>query len=494
MARILLRSGKDPFQVLPPELALETFPSGVWGRNVGNLVFGDAMHRLLSVPGSEVVTNSFLSERKGVTKEYVGRVNEEFDHFVIPLANAFRTSFMGNLGRLTKVIEGLTIPVTVAGVGVAGGPNSITDPFPRLTEEETANVTRFIRAVLDHSPAIGVRGEFTRAYLASLGFGDEHVDVVGCPSLFRDGTDLAVEKRAESITPESQFTMNLSPYVKMMAEVSVRHAEKYPNMIYIPQGHDTLELMMWGKEPERISDPRMPDNLDHPLYQSNRIRFFVDTRTWIDFLKGQDFSFGTRIHGNIAALSARTPAVVLAHDARTLELAEYHEIPHRLVPELTPEVDAAELYDWADFTAFNTGHAARFEKFATFLKKCGLEQIHEDGKANTDYDARLAALPLPAPVQTLMSNEPEARRAAIERVALLRKVAGPRAWTEAFPPEFAVPVRRSSPAPADASATKPAAKPPVKRTPPPTRGPLERRARAVGRLAKRAVARLSGKL
>lgn len=489
MARILLRSGKDPFQVIAPELALETYPSGVWGRNVGNLVFGDAMHRLLSVPGTDVVTNSFLSERKGVTKEYVARIDEEFDHFVIPLANAFRTSFMGNLGRLTKVIEGLTIPVTVAGVGVAGGPNSIDDPFPRLTDEETENVTRFIRAVLDRSPSIGVRGEFTRDYLASLGFGDEHVDVVGCPSLFRDGVDLAVEKRAEAITPDSSFTMNLSPYVKMMAKVSVRHAEKYPRMIYIPQGHDTLELMMWGKEPERIADPRMPDNLDHPLYQSNRIRFFVDTRTWIDFLKTQDFSFGTRIHGNIAALSARTPAVVLAHDARTLELSRYHDIPHRLVPDLTPQVDAAELYEWADFTAFNSGHAARFEKFASFLKKNGLEQIHEECKANPEYDARLAALDLPAGVQTLMTDEPEARRLAVERIARLRKVAGPKAWTAAYPPEVPVPVRKPGTVP-----PAPAPKPVVKKAPAPQRGPIERRVRAVGRLVKRAAARLSGKL
>ena len=34
---------------------------------------------------------------------------------------------------------------------------------------------RFVAAVLDHSPSIGVRGEFTRDYLRGLGFGDEHV-------------------------------------------------------------------------------------------------------------------------------------------------------------------------------------------------------------------------------------------------------------------------------------------------------------------------------
>lgn len=452
MSRILLRSGKDPFEVVPPELALELYPRGLWGRNVGNLVFTDAMHKIVSVPGAQVVSNSFLSERPGITREYVARVDEEFDHFVIPLANAFRTSFMGNLRRLTQVIEGLSIPVTVVGVGVAGGVGSLDRPLPQLTDRETATVQRFVRAVLDHSATIGVRGEFTREYLATLGFGDEHVDVVGCPSLYRDGADLQITKRATAITPESRFTMNLSPYVKMMGPLSVRHAEKYPHMVYIPQGDDTLELMMWGKEPENVRrSGTLPNHLEHPLYQSNRMRYFVDTTTWMDYLAQQDFSFGTRIHGNIAALSARTPAVVLAHDARTLELARYHDIPHRMVPELDASVDAADLYEWASFDGFNRAQRANVDRFSAFLVKNGIEHIHEPGKANPEYDERLAATPFPRPVETLMTNDPVARLEAIERVALLRDVAGPDAWRARFTPHHAVPHHVAPGAPTRAS-------------------------------------------
>lgn len=445
MSRILLRSGKDPFEVVPPELALELYPRGLWGRNVGNLVFTDAMHKIVSVPGAEVVTNSFLSERPGITREYVARVEQEFDHFVIPLANAFRTSFMGNLRRLTKVIEGLTIPVTVVGVGVAGGVGSLDRPLPNLSDEETATVKRFVRAVLNHSASIGVRGEFTREYLATLGFGDEHVDVVGCPSLYRDGADLQITKRAAGLTPDSRFTINISPYVKLMGPLSVRHAEKYPHMVYLPQGDDSLELMMWGKEPAGLRRGDLPNHLDHLLYQSNRMRFFVDTTTWMDYLADKDFSFGTRIHGNIAALSARTPAVVLAHDARTLELARYHSIPHRLVPELDPKIDAADLYEWADFSGFNSAQRGNVDRFSAFLVKNGIEHIHEPGKANPAYDERLAATAFPRPVETLMSDDPVARRESIERIALLRDVAGPDAWSARFTPHHAVPHRLPAP-------------------------------------------------
>ena len=67
LSRILLRAGKDPFTVYSPESALEDFPAGIFGKNVGNLVFSDSMHRILSTPGSQVLANTFLGERDGVT-------------------------------------------------------------------------------------------------------------------------------------------------------------------------------------------------------------------------------------------------------------------------------------------------------------------------------------------------------------------------------------------------------------------------------------------
>lgn len=457
MPRILLRAGKDPFEVLSPEVARGAFPKGVWGKNVGNLVFGDSMHKLLSVPGTEVVPNAFLSERPGVTPWYVDQINEQFDHFVIPLANAFRTSFMGNLERLTEVIEGLKIPVTVVGVGVAGGPRSLKNPLPRLKDDERPMVARFLTAVLDRSASIGVRGEHTQTFLASLGFGDEHVDVIGCPSLFQLGPGHSVHKRAEAISPDSHFTMNISPYVKRMAEASVRHAQKYPQMIYVPQDTATLDLMMYGTPHPDAGDPQMPVHIDHPLYVEDRMRFFTDSSTWFRFLATQDFSFGTRIHGNIAALVAGTPAHVIAHDSRTLELAQYHEIPHTTVPDLAEGFDAAELYEATDLTAFNAGHAARFDKFAAFLRKNGIAHVFEEGKANPEYETRLSALPFPDPVHTLSTTDPVARAEAYERIATVESFAHHHDWIKKFSPRVDFPVT-PPPAPARRSVRRFAAR------------------------------------
>ncbi|NLF05170.1 MAG: polysaccharide pyruvyl transferase family protein, partial [Actinomycetales bacterium] len=436
MARILLRSGKDPFTPIPPENALANYRRGVWGRNVGNFVFTDAVHRIISTPDTEVVSNSYLSERPGVTRHYIDRINDEFDAFVIPLANAFRPKFLDNLTRLTKVVEGLRIPTVVVGVGVAGGVGSLDNPLPTDSAELTTAVQRFVSAVLERSGSIGVRGDFTREYLARLGYGDEHVDVVGCPSLFRDGEGLRIEKRAASLTPDSEFTINISPYVRAMQEIGQRHAEKYGRMIYIPQDDTTLELLLWGKDLEPRGPERLPQHTGHLMYRENRIRFFVDTVTWMQFLARQDFSFGTRIHGNIVALSAGTPAHVLAHDARTLELARFHDIPHTLVPDLPEKVDAADLYEQSDYTTFNTGHAQRFRDFVGFLERNGVRHVFEPGLENPDYDARLAAVEFPPPVQNLLSTDPEYREVIAERVAKLYGAAGPKAVRSTYKPEY----------------------------------------------------------
>ena len=440
MTEILLRAPRDPFEPISPELGLALYTRGFWGRNVGNLVFTDAMHKLLSTPDARLTPNAFLSERPGVNQAYIDAINERFDMFVVPLANAFRTKFLGNLKRLTRVIEGLRIPVVVVGVGVEGGPRSLDDPFPSPEGELKDAVVSFVRAVLDRSASIGVRGEFTHSYLAQLGFGDDVVDIVGCPSLFRYGPDLAVTKRAPELTTDSAFTINITPYVRYMGGASLRHAEKYPNMTYVPQGDDSLELMMWGMEPEKIKNRQLPVHLDHPLYAQNRMRFFVDTVTWMDFLREQQFSFGSRIHGNIAALSAGTPAYVLAHDSRTLELARYHEIPHTRVPDLLEEVDAADLYRAADYTAFNAGHHARWDVFSAFLARNRIEHIYLPGKGNPDYEDRLRKVEFPPPVQTLNATDPDERHRIAERIALIYRHGGAEGLRADFPPAFAFPL------------------------------------------------------
>lgn len=406
MPRILIRSFKDPFRTATAE---ETLAKNLIGDNVGNLVFSQATHRLLATREAEISTSR-------LSRPHAAKIDEKYDHLVIPLANAFRLSFQSGLDALSDLIERLTIPVSVVSVGAQAN----VEGSYRYAEDIAPSVRRFVRAVLDRSPSIGVRGEFTRDYLRDLGFGDEHVDVVGCPSLYMYGPNLSVKKKVEALTEQSRIALNVSPYVRSIGPVAIDQATRYPNLVYMAQNRDTLALLLYGTYPEenhrKNAAVGVPVSLEHPLIREDRVRFFLDPHTWFATLADYDFSFGTRIHGNIAALIAGTPGLVLAHDSRTLELAEYHHIPwRRLARDI--RLDAAELYAEADWQPMNAAHSGNWERFAAFLSKHGLRHVYEDGESGADFDAALAAVNFPPPVRTLMGAEPEALYAMKQALA-----------------------------------------------------------------------------
>ncbi|WP_330339996.1 polysaccharide pyruvyl transferase family protein [Streptomyces sp. NBC_00557] len=388
MKRILLRSGKSPYDVLSVEEALHR---DVIATNSGNLIFSDAAHKILQTPDTEVVSNGI-----GTDVTAAARINEEYDAFVVPLANAFRPSFEARLKRLTRLISKLRIPVVVLGVGAQTGVNY--DPS-RLKPMERS-VREFCAAVLERSASIGVRGEFTEQYLRDMGFRD--VEVIGCPSMFLYGAELDVRKRVPALTAESRIAVNGSHSAVQkqgLDRIIGRTHACYPNLRFIGQNLSDARQLHWRD----LSDPNslvtaMPTHPDHPMYREDKVRVYVDPVTWIDDLRGFDFSFGSRIHGNIAALLAGTPATVLCGDSRTLELCRYFEIPHRRLDEAAKDpraADPARLYEEADLGGLVGNHRERFDRFTGFLEKNGLRNTFTHGDGGAAFEKRMRSLSFP---------------------------------------------------------------------------------------------------
>lgn len=371
---------------MSPEDALAR---NVIGTNSGNLIFVESAYKLLSTTGTEIDVQRRLPDPKDAD-----RINERYDAYVIPLANAFRPEFEFHLSRLTRLIERLRIPVVVLGVGIQSDTQLSRERLGPI--EQT--VRSFAGAVLDRSPSIGVRGEFTHAYLESLGFRD--VEIIGCPSMFRYGARMQVEKKVPQLDDRARLAVNATPGVPIMEELLRSHAERYAGLEYIAQDLDTLALLLWG-EKASASDGASESQLHAAgeLIDANRVRFFVDPSPWISHLRSFAFAFGTRIHGNIAALLAGTPAYVVAHDSRSLELARYFAIPHGLVTDMRASTDAADLHAAADYTELNAGHRARFDRLAGFLQRHGLDHIYAEGQDPDAFDARLRETRFPPAVE-----------------------------------------------------------------------------------------------
>jgi hypothetical protein len=368
--------------VVQPDEVLER---NLIASNAGNLVFLQSAWKILSTPDTSIESDGLR-----VDPAAADEINERYDVYVIPLANAFRKSYQRTLDRTTRLIERLRIPVVVLGVGAQSNLGYDLDRLRPLDD----SVRRFVGAVLDRSPSIGVRGEFTKSYLEHLGFSD--VDVIGCPSMFVWGEDLEVSKGPDELDRDARIGLTISPYVKRMRPIVASHVAKYPNLRYIPQDLATLHLLLRGesRRQARQTDD-IPIHGSHRLFQEDRVRFYVEPWPWIEDLRGFDFVFGTRIHGTVASLLAGTPAVVFAHDSRTLELARYFDIPFRRMRRVKETADARGLHRRADYSAFNSGHAGRYRHFVDFLETHRLANTFDHGDGGTAFDERVRATPYP---------------------------------------------------------------------------------------------------
>ncbi|MGW5876716.1 polysaccharide pyruvyl transferase family protein [Nocardiopsis terrae] len=394
MQRILLRSSKTPFEAATVE---ETLQQKIGGANLGNLVFSDSAFKMLDVSGAEITTMGFRTRIPSPEE-----INEKYDYCVLPFANAFRPAFQRQLEQWTDVIEKLTVPVMVLGIGAQSTLDYDLEPMRSLD----ASVKRFASAVLDRAPSIGVRGEFTQKYLNHLGFKD--VEVIGCPSMFRYGRSLSVDKGTHGLSTDARIGMSVTGGVQGdLGQIVMDNYRRYPNLRYIAQDIPDLEKLYWGDTSKAAGkSAAMPDHRSHPLFEENRVRLHLDPITWIREMGTYDFVFGTRIHGNIVSLLGGTPSVVLCHDSRTLELSEYFDIPHRRMTEPAEEFDAAKLYEQADYTALVKGHDERFDRMTGFIEKHGLAHVYQsDQDGGAAFEERINAIDFTPPVEAWADDD-----------------------------------------------------------------------------------------
>jgi len=396
---ILIRAGKDP---RVPIDAYETFRSNLIGNNNGNLMFATASHKLLSTDDQRVTAHGLSFH-----PNQAAGVNERYDHLVLPLANAFRKSFQPQLEKLTEFIEKLDIPVTM----LSGGAQSGSDgTFANLKSIE-GSVKRFCRAVLERSPQLSVRGQRTADYLGSLGI--REVEVVGCPSLSMFGREHKVPD--PDLTTLSKVAYNVETSKDVGGDL-IEQAERNYDAFYFAQDMSTFELMLHGKDKLGVNrDERLPLRSSHRAFNEDRARFALDAWTWVHALEDYDFVFGPRIHGSVAAVLAKTPALLIAHDSRTAELAEVHAIPY-LTPENLVGIDRVdELATHASFAKFNIRHPENFDRLISFVHRQGLKTIYDDDQtaARAQYEQRIDETAFPPLVDTAWSGGGEGLRARL---------------------------------------------------------------------------------
>lgn len=235
MANILIRSGKEPWTPISPEA---TLAGNVLGTNAGNSLFGTAVFSTLSVPGQNLESDYFQIERSRRPRSMVAEIDDRYDQIVIPMANAFRASFVTYLDRWSELLERSKTPATVIGVG---GQFSLSEGTPTASRQVRDSTNRFMRSVLKRSASVGVRGEITYDYLRSLGYSDDEVDIIGCPSLYRPDIEVRVGKAGPELPRDARVALNVTPVMSVakdhndtMGHVVKLNMDRYPNLEYFP--------------------------------------------------------------------------------------------------------------------------------------------------------------------------------------------------------------------------------------------------------------------
>ena len=384
-ARIWVRTAQKPDANLAPLASTEQI-----GGNQGNLLYQFSTYRALAADGVELRPISYGRFEKGAVEARAEWINSECDHLVLPLSSSFRLQMLKTLDAWADLIERLTIPVTVVGIGaqlrladVEAGSyrpsrvTGVTAPAALIAEHEAAS-RRFVTAVLDRSNSIGVRGGISRRYLEHLGFPSNRIDEIGCPSLFMWGPDFRMPQTSQRLTPRSTMSLSFDHRIDATAPLLQRTVQEYPRSTVYLQEKLSAQMIITATEtrPEWGGDQRFPVYLAHPLYRQHRLEYYPTAWSWIRHLEGMDFAYGPRLHGTVAATLAGTSAHLLVHDSRTLEIARHHHLPHTLIERIEEVGSAADLAARQDYTAFNADYPDRFATFTGFLARNALPNAY----------------------------------------------------------------------------------------------------------------------
>lgn len=368
----IIRTPHDPFEVLPYSELHDHI-----GNNVGNLMYVAGVTRAMMV--TDGTTFDKTKFHFAYTDEEIDEINETCDGFLISLADAIRPNYIDRMNQMTETISKLKIPCVVIGVGL----RAPYEPGSDMSYPFDDDVRRFFSAVLDHSASVGLRGQITGEYLKHLGFHEEQdFTIIGCPSMYMYGRELPFRDTIADFLADRQSpcAFNISPSLtdKTLSLISDLAAE-YPNSVYMPQNSKDERLMYYGKpiSKEKRKVDNWPVTLDHPFYRDHEALFFNHPVSWINFQRSNLLSFGTRLHGNITAVLAGTPALFMPQVARTRELCEFHGFANLSPQELEKEDDLKDVLPQMDFSKPVRMQEKNFDHYHDFLRKNGLSNIYD---------------------------------------------------------------------------------------------------------------------
>lgn len=310
------------------------------GMNTGNQVFSSSLEKILNLevsPWNKIQKDhSQLNDIKAVVTTDLIWINQNsnFDYLY---------------ERLSKV----QTPFVPISIGLQAGK---LDPDFRLN----SSCLKVLSAMQERA-ILGVRGEYTASILEKHGI--TNISIIGCPSLYwTKNPDFQFEKK-EFIG--KKVLCNFRTFYGNLTKSEKHYLTYCANRNYTFVEQTSLPFLI-----SSVNDSRFYNYINNWLIKNTKLYF--DTDSWRTGIRGHDFSFGGRFHGNVICLWENIPALFLTLDSRTQELTDFFHLPSIRMEEFDREKPIDYYYELADYSEFNRHYKEKYLNFREFLRKNNL--------------------------------------------------------------------------------------------------------------------------
>ena len=312
------------------------------GNNCGNLVFQYAACSIINDP-INVIGQDIPWQPDRIKKDHKA--------VVIPSANFLRENF--DMSGFVSFLEKCDLPLVFLGLGAQA------DDFNKSSFDFHSSILRLTDLMRERSPKISIRGEFTARVLEKYRL--NNFEITGCPSNFINPSPSLGDIIARKLTsPMRNFIAHADePWPKKPTKAQVERrlvswAAGGPG-IMVQQAVPEMITFLRQENPFAINkkDPKFEASLARALmpgaeietfraFIATKMRTYFSVDQWLEDSSHFDFSVGLRLHGNMAAWQAGTPALWITHDSRTQELSETMALPHIGIEDFLENCETVE--------------------------------------------------------------------------------------------------------------------------------------------------------
>lgn len=360
--RILFIGGADTTKI-PNNMNEENYEEyfDIAGGNVGNFVYTMYLKSYLDYDHEKSKHIFFVQELDNIKD-----INNSFDKVVICCANQInpRDTY---LIQFYDFLKKTSLPIILLGLGCQSDVKYSTDFINQIPEH-----IKFLNMLKSKKAIIGVRGNFTQHCLDMI---DIPCYVIGCPSFYKNGFNLNVKENKKAnplIDVSCEWICNGNIWYKIITSrpCNIICQSKGELCLY-KLGKSIASELDIDKLRTLFGKKAQLENINNPFI--GRCKIFFNIKEWENFIKTRDFYIGPKIHGCLMHLLNGIPAMLIAHDSRTREFAEFMHIPHILARNITEKMDLMEYYLNYNATEMEKAYTSLFYKYLEFLQKAGLK-------------------------------------------------------------------------------------------------------------------------